>query len=125
MNISTILNFPQFYNEIKKEKMDFQLAYKLAKLKKEVDFHLNFYEENLNNIICKYGDRDEKGNFKKTADGLGIAIKQNMEEACQNEIKELLNLKITLPDFEFTAEDFKTINLSLENFETILPFVKE
>jgi hypothetical protein len=54
MIIANIINFPSFYNFIKKEKMNVKLAYDITLAKKEVDFHLDFYESRLNEIILKF-----------------------------------------------------------------------
>ena len=125
MKIMDLLSFSNFYNQIKNEKINFQLAYKIEKLKREVDFHLNFYEENLNSLILQYADKEEDGELKKTNDGQGIAIQKGKEKECEEKINELINLEIEKPNISFSLDEFNSIQLSIENLKAIMPFINE
>ena len=124
MIIANIINFPSFYNFIKKEKMNVKLAYDITLAKKEIDFHLEFYESRLNEIILKFAQKDEQGNLIKTPDNLGIAILQDRQEECKAEIQELLNLEISYSGPKFNLKDFDSIEMPPEILEDFLPFIE-
>ena len=124
MNISDVLNFPSFYEYIKKEKMDIKTAYILTLIKKEVDFHLEFYQTELNEILSKYAQKDKNGNYIKTPDNLGISILPNCQEDCKKEVQDLLNLEITYSAPYLELSNFDNLKISPELLESILPFMK-
>lgn len=121
--LSEILNFPTFYNQIKKERISISVAYKLSKLKKEVDFHLNFYRENLQKIISEYAQKEPDGTIKTTPDGQNVLLIPEFSAECSKKIKELCDLKIELTDPQLTLADFDNLTLELEALEPLFPFL--
>ena len=82
MKMYEIRAFENFYKEIKEKKMPLRVAYKLNKLFQETQKSTVFYDENLNKIIEKFGEKDEDGNFVPTKDGTGIKIQENKINEC-------------------------------------------
>lgn len=123
--LSEIINFPLFYNQVKESRLPIRTAYKLSQLKKEIDFHLNFYRENLYSIISEYGVKDEQGQLQKTFSGDGFQIRPEFRDLCSKEIEELLNLRIELPEIYFKLEEFDGIELTVEALECGTIFIKE
>ena len=71
-----------------------------------------------------HGEFDENGNLV-TVGTDGIRIKQGEEQECYTKLAELQNLEIEMPDVAFTIEEFDGIELTLEIFNFIVPFLKE
>lgn len=123
--LSNIINFPIFYEQVRRAKLPIRTAYKLSRLNQELNFHINFYKENLQSIIVEYAEKDKEGNLLKTQDGQGIKIRANTNEECSRKIQELLNLKIEIPDCFFKIEDFEKVELTVEALEAGSIFIKE
>lgn len=113
------------YSRVKELKAPAKVAYKFNKLCVSLENENNFYGEELNKIIQQYGEREEDGSFKKTVDGTGIKIKQEVLETAQKEINNLDFLDVEAPDISFTIEELDGLQLSIEDFQYMLPFIKE
>ena len=125
LKMQDILNFSDFYNSVKTQKITMKTAYRLAQLAKTIETELQFYREKLQAIIAEYGEKDENGQPIPTEDGGGIKLRPGSEQECVAAMQELQELEITLPDIKFNIEDFGSIELSVENISAILPFVEE
>ena len=120
-----ILEFENIYNKLKDEKMSVKTAYKLSKLAREMDNEKIFYQARLSSIIDSYGDRDENGEFILTADKTGVQIKEGMLEKCQADVMELSNLEIDINGIEIGIEELESFELTLQDMEILMPFIKE
>ena len=118
-----IINFNVFYDEIKSSKISLKLAYKLATLSKAIETNLQFYQEKLQEILKEFGEFDENDNLVPTEDGRGVKVKPGTEMECMKQINELQNIEIELPDVKFDIDEFGDIELSLEIFQIIAPFI--
>ena len=113
------------YSRVKELKAPAKVAYKFNKLCASLEGENKFYAEELNKIIQQYGEKEEDGSFKKTADGSGIKIKQEVFETAQKEINNLEFLDVDAPDISFTLEELDGLQLSIEDFQYMLPFIEE
>jgi hypothetical protein len=120
-----ILDFPTFFTKVKSQKLPFKISYRLTLLTQEIEKHINYYQEQLRELLDEYGMKDENGNLVPTADGQGIRlIEETMNEA-YIKISELRELEVELPDYTFDADDFNNIELSPEEMFVIVPFIKD
>jgi hypothetical protein len=122
---STILNFSNFYQKVKTEKMSIKTSYKLARLASAVETEIGFYREKFQSIIQTYGEFDENGQVKQIENGAGIKIRPGSEIECAAALNELETLEITLPDISFTLDEFENLSLSPDEIASILPFIQE
>lgn len=125
IELSKILSFSSFYEKIKKEKIPFKIAHQLFQLNQEVKPHISFYYDKANEIVAEFGERDSENKLIFTEDGFSIKIKQDKIEDCQKKFKELEELKIQIRNFFFEPDDFSCLNLSIEDLQGIIPFIKE
>jgi hypothetical protein len=121
--MNEIINFGYFYNEVKNEKLSFKVLYKLSNLAKAIDEKTEFYREKLQEILKEYGELDENGNIQPTEDGNGVKVKAGMEQECFNKITELQMIEVELPDITFDIEDFGNVELTMEIFSLVRPFL--
>lgn len=118
-----IINFSQFYNEVKLAKLSFKVLYKLSTLSKAINEKTEFYREKFQEVLREYGELDENGNLIPTEDGSGIKLKPGVENECITKMNELHMLDVELPDIKFDIEDFGDIELTMEAFTLITPFL--
>ena len=112
------------YKRVKELKVPARVAYKFNKLCTDLESDSNFYQEQLTKVIEEYGEREEDGSFKRTPDN-GVQIKEGLIEAAQKEIDALWILEVDVPDINFSLEEFDGLQLSIEDFNFMLPFIKE
>ena len=124
LNITQILDIPQFYEKVKYQNLPFKISYKLSKLLREVEYHTNFYKENFKSLLDTYGKKDENGNFIPTFDNQGIQLVAETSDECYAKIEELRSLEIELPDIYFTLEEFEAIQMTPEEVNIIMPFIQ-
>lgn len=118
------VNFSNFYEKIKNQKLPFNLAHSFFQLKKELDSHISFYYEKINEIIFEFGEKDEKGELIPTEDGTGIKIKKEKSFLCQEKINELSNIKIEIKDYHFNTNDLSILEVSIEDLYDLIPLIK-
>jgi hypothetical protein len=122
--MSDIINFSIFYNEVKSTKLPLKTAFRLSNLTKAIDEQTTFYREKIQEILKEYGEFDEQGNLIIINNGNGFKVKEGTEIECSEKINELQNLDVELPDITFDIEDFGDIELTMEVFNIITPFLK-
>ena len=76
-------------------------------------------------IITAYSQKDENGAPIWSEDGTYIKVIPEKMTECQSEVLQLNTLEITPPDISFSIEDFGEVNLSPENLQVILPFIRD
>lgn len=123
LKMGEIINFGYFYDEVKNQKLSFKVLYKLSTLAKAVDEKTAFYREKFQEVLKEYGELDENGNLIPTEDGNGIKVKPGTETECIAKINELQALEVDMPDVKFSIEDFGDIELTMEVFGLIRPFI--
>ena len=115
----------EIYKRVKEAKAPARVAYKFNKLCIELEKDANFYTEELKKIVEQYADRDGSGTIMKTAEGDVIQLKPEYVKTAQNEIDALWTLDIDAPDIEFSIDELDGLELSIEDFNSMLPFIKE
>ena len=125
ITLSKLIHFSKFYNEVKATKIPVKTAYKLNKLATAIDEQNKFYGEQLNLILGDCADRDEGGKYIPTNDSVGVKILDDKQQEFIDRINELLLLEVELPDITFDIEEFGNIELTMESFNLITPFLKD
>lgn len=112
------------YKKIENLRVPASVAYKFNKLCIALENDANFCNSEVNKILQQYGDRNEDGSIKTNEHG-GVLIKEEELAAAQEEINNLDNLDVEAPDIYFTVEELDKLDLSIADFNFMLPFVKE
>lgn len=123
VKMGEIIYFNIFYEEIRTLKIPLKLAFKLSNLAKAINEKVEFYQEELQKIFQEYGELDEKGKVVLTSDGRGIKVKKGTEEECLGKINELQSLEVELPNITFDIEEFGDIEMTVDVFNIITPFL--
>lgn len=125
INLSKLIHFSKFYNEVKATRIPVKTAYKLNKLVLAIDEQNKFYGEQLNLILADCADHDENGNYIPTNDSVGVKIIDRKQSEFISRINELLLLEVEVPDISFDIDEFGNIELTMESFNIITPFLKD
>lgn len=119
-----ITDFPTFFTKVKSQKLSFKVSYKLTLLSKEIQTHIDFYEESFRNLLGEYAKKDENGNFVHTSDGQGVLLKEETTNEAYTKLAELRELDVELSDTKFSLDDFDGIEISPEEIMLIMPFIE-
>ena len=125
MILSSILSFPNFYNQIRSNPLSFKTAHKLSKLTKAIEEEIGFYREKMTELIEQYAQKDDEGNYIYINDGRDIALKPETMVECQTKIRELETMEIELPNITFSVDEFENTTLTVDELQPILPFIED
>lgn len=125
IKMAKVLNLNPIYQKVKAQVLPVKTAYKFSKLFSVLDKEANFYSEELNKLIMEYAERDETGAPKTIDNGTGIQIQKEYIELVQTKCNELWNLDVDVPDVSFTLEELDKLELSIEEFDLLFPFITE
>ena len=102
------------------------LAYKLAKISSITSFEVEFYTNRKNEIIEKYAQKTDDGQYKFSDDGSQILIKDGLVTECHDELNELENQEVELEiePYLLDISDFGTETVNLEQLLPIAKFMK-
>ena len=98
-------------------------AYKINKIKKNVNKEAEFYREKFQEIVDKYAKKDDDGNPKFSEDGNQILIEDGMIEECNNALEELQSLEVEIENYDLTIEDLgEGVEITPDKLEALMPF---
>lgn len=124
MKMSKILDLNSIYTKIKNKTFSVKTAYKMSKLFAVISKESEYYSEQLNEMIAKYAARDEEGGYVPAGKD-GVQIKPEYIDTVQKLLTELLNLDVELPDVKFSLDDLESGELTLDEFNLLMPFIEE
>lgn len=119
-----VLSILGIYDKIKESRVPAKVAYKFNKLCLALNNDAEFYRTELNKIVQQYGEKNEDGSFV-FLDGGSIKIKAEVYDDAKREINNLDGLEVDAPDIKFTVDELDGLQLSIEDFNRMLPFIEE
>ena len=125
LHMYEILRFSDFYTAIKDQPLPIKERYFMAKLNKRIEEERALYREQLQQILDKYAEKDEQGNFIPTENG-GIKVIPETQAECQRAINELdsMEIKIEFEPIDLGCFDC-SVTLTGAQIEAIIPFAAE
>jgi hypothetical protein len=113
MDLITLINARKIIMQHSQEKLPVSLAYKFAKFLKGTEGDEAFYNEKFLEIVNQYRQRDENGNFVESGNGIPLVASET--EKCKEELKELGNTKVNLPNIRFSLHELSILKLSVQD----------
>lgn len=123
--ISQVVSVLEVAELFQNQKLSIKTAYALTKLFSRANEEYKFYKNKLQEIIEKYAQRDENGEKILLDDGKSISIDKDFTDACSKELDELQNFEIEMPELLFSLDDFNGVNLTIEELQPLMPFIKD
>lgn len=80
-------------------------AYKLNKIRKDLDKESDFYNEKFQEIVEKYSRKDENGEIVFNEDGSQIMIQEDLIDECDKALTDLQSLEIEVDNYNLTIDD--------------------
>ena len=123
MRLSEIIKARMTVAMLYREKIAGKLAYKFLKFLTATETDERFYREKLQEIIEKYGEKDEGGNFIETE--TGIQIQKEYRDDCHKAIVELESTEVDKPSLSITYDELEDIKISTEGMTSLFAFIEE
>ena len=120
-----ILQLGHFINKIKQEniKCNLNTKYKILKIGQLINQEFEISTILLDDIILKYAELNENLQPKINDNG-GILIKSDKIAELQKDIEDFQNMEIQISDFYFSIDELEELELSFEELEYFMPFIK-
>ena len=116
-----------FINTIDKimdKKFNIQTQYKILKIKKAIEEELALTQSLILDVCDEYWEKDENGEIQRNEDG-GIRYKKGKMLDIQRKLNEIDNTEIQLPDIYFSLDELEKLELSLEELQVFMNFIKK
>ena len=123
LRVQELLNGLDVLEKLKDKSLPIKLSYQLARAIKTLREEKETYFQVIQELVEKYGERDENNNLKSTEDKKGVLIKPEYKQECFEEIDKIDKtlIKIELP--EFSIEDFDGLGLTVDEVMKIEPIL--
>lgn len=99
-------------------------AYKINKIRKDVEKEAEFYSEKFQEILDKYSKKDEDGNMVFSEEGDQIMISDGMVDECNEALTNLQNLEVEINNYNLTIDDLgEDMQCTPDELEALMPFM--
>ena len=96
VTMEQIIDFKNNASFFSNQSIPLKGAYKLNKIRKQVEKESEFYSEKFQEIVDTDAKKDENGNIVFSDDGNQIMIKEGMISECNEELKKLQQLEVEI-----------------------------
>lgn len=120
-----VLDLRDLFTKINAQPLPVSTAYKLSKLFAAVKSEGDFYSTHLDSIIEEYGQKDDNGQYILTEDKTGVRIDQDKISEVEQKLQELWSIEVELPDVKFKLSELEKIELTVSEFNNLMPFIEE
>lgn len=110
-------------DKIMNKKFNIQTQYKILKIKKAIEEELTLTQSLILEVCDEYWEKDENGEIQRNEDG-GIKYKKGKMFDIQRKLNEIDNTEIQLPDIYFSLDELEKLELSLEELQVFMNFIK-
>lgn len=123
MTIKRLIEAKRVIMPLIQEKLSPKLSYKLMKFVSKIDIEEDFYNKKVNELVDKYGVRDEENKLIHT--DTGVKIQEDKVSICNLELQEIENVEVDAPDITFTLDELSEIKLSVRDMFFLQDFIVE
>lgn len=100
-------------------------AYKINKIKKEIEKESDFYSTKFQEIVDKYAKKDADGNLIFSDDNTQITIQEDKISECNEALTDLQQLEIEINNYNLTLDDLgEDLECTPDELEVLMPFMQ-
>ena len=123
VTMEQIVDFKNNADFLGDAQLPLKAAYKINKLRKNIDNEFDYYSEKFREIVNTYAKKDENGNIAFSDDGAQILIQDGMVDECNQALVDLQSLEIEIDNCNLTIDDLgDSIECTPNELEIIKPF---
>ena len=123
ITLKDLLNSINALKDVRDERVNGRLAYKIGRILMAVEDEYNAFEEAKRNIAENYGTRNEQGNLVEQ-DGQ-IDIPEENQVKVMQELQDLMNTEVELPGSLITLEELEKYDFSPAVIVQLYPYIQE
>lgn len=123
VNLNNIVNSASTFRELSEKQLPIRVAFRIARLIRELDKENATFESSRRAIIEKYAMRDEAGKIAQANNG-NILLQQDKIEDCNNELNELLSTEVEINADKINIEDLDKIEMTPAQVYNIEAFIE-
>jgi hypothetical protein len=123
IKLSDVVNATETFNKIMQQSFKGSLAFKIARLARELDKEMQTFNSERQKIIQKYGEKDENGELKIDENG-NVKFENSKIQEINDEFNSLLNTELeinadklpmdSIDAFEITPQEMLGIEVFFE-----------
>lgn len=127
VKVSDVLNSEDTLKKLMDISMKGRVAYKIARIAREVDKESQLFNDERNKLIEKYAERDEEGNYKYNSNEQIYIDTKNSEvvKLFSDELNELLETEIEINVEKLSLDDLDETGLTPKDFNKLMAFIEE
>jgi len=123
IKLSDVVNATETFNKIMQQSFKGSLAFKIARLARELDKEMQTFNSERQKIIQKYGEKDENGELKIDENG-NVKFESSKIQEINDDFNSLLNTELeinadklpmdSIDAFEITPQEMLGIEIFFE-----------
>ncbi len=122
--LQEIVNNIDFFSEFSKKEMNARVAYKFAKILKQIVEEYNSYNAVRQKLIDKYANKDDNGLIIYNSDG-GATLSNENYQSFTEELEKLLSTEVELNIIPIELNDIENINFTPGQMAIFEQFIVE
>lgn len=122
--LQEIVNNIDFFSEFSKKEMNARVAYKFAKILKQIVEEYNSYNAVRQKLIDKYANKDDNGLIIYNSDG-GATLSNENYRIFTEELEKLLSTEVELNIIPIELNDIENINFTPGQMAIFEQFIVE
>lgn len=123
IKMKDLVSFHQNSDVFSDKTLPLKGAFKINRLKRDIENDFSFYQDKFKEILEKYADKDEEGNIKFSNDGSQILIKEGQIDECTEELENLDSMEVEVDNYDFNIDELGDIDCTPEELEILMPFL--
>ena len=125
VKLSDVVNAIEGLNTIMSQEIKGSIAFRVSRLRREINKELETFDEQRSKLIEKYALRDENGQYVTMDDGNSIKLNPDTIKECDEEFNNLLNLEVEINADKLKMSDADAFNISPKQMNFLIPFFEE
>jgi hypothetical protein len=110
-------------NKMGSNSKNIYVQYKILTLKKYLQNEYIIYQEQCKQLQ-QFIETDENNQPIRNEHG-GVKIQDDKKNECIEMLNEINNIEIQIPDLYFSLDELEPLNLTFDELELLMPFIKE
>lgn len=118
-----LFNILDVIKKLSNKHFDIQTQYKLLKIKRAAQEEQELYQEQIMDNCSQFFETDENGHIVINEEG-GYKIKKGKITEFNRTLYKIQQINVQIPDIYFSIEELKVLNLTLEELDDFMSFIK-
>lgn len=124
IKLNDVVNATETFNKIMQQSFKGSLAFKIARLARELDKEMQTFNTERQKIIQKYGEKDENGELKIDENG-NVKFENSKIQEINEEFNSLLNTELEINADKLPMDSIDAFEITPQEMLSIETFFEE